>query len=308
MVGVLFIGGCSTEDTTTTSASSTTPAAAQGEVVFAIADAAADMQAVTEAEITVDSIEVHAQGGAWTTVSSQSTVYDLLELRADGSTRLLAQAELASGSYDMVRLNVSQIIVTDNNGSHQCVIPNSTFEMEGEFNVQSNTTATVKSDFLVDESLHVASEGEYVFAPVVQLETRNDCTAEVKSDNLVEISGGQLVTDVKLGMNVNGEMGVGLGIDLGAVLDIGSSGVITIISGNESLTVTGTLESVDVIAETITIKTSSGNSLVLDISSTTTIKAGETLTGIVELAGRLGSAIQVEYNASTKTATNVTLQ
>jgi hypothetical protein len=40
-----------------------TTSAARGQVVFAIADAAVDVGAVTKINLTVDAIRIHAQGG-----------------------------------------------------------------------------------------------------------------------------------------------------------------------------------------------------------------------------------------------------
>ncbi len=329
LTGLLISGlmsGCSSE-TTASSSSTTTPsstststpttpsttASASGSVVFAVADTAVDMSSVSKAELTVNSVEAHAQGGVWASVSSQSHVYDIMQLRADGSARLLAQADLDAGSYDMIRLNVSGMKVTDSSGSHQCVLPSSTLEMNGAFQILANATAAVKSDFMLDQSLFVASDGQYVFAPRVQLETRNDCSVQVQSNNQVQISGGQVVTNVQMGMNVDGQMGMGMGIDAGSVINIDGSGHITIggMGGGSMMnttTVTGTLESVDAVAGTITVNTSGGTSLMLKVDSSTTVNAGGAISTLVALATHVGSTVQVEYDASTNTATSITVQ
>ena len=205
-----------------------TPADDKGGVVFLISDAAADLSAVSRAELTVNSVQARAQGGAWVALSSTTQTYDLVKLKVENSTQLLAEAALNAGDYDRVKIDVSQIVVVDNNGTNQCTMPNNTLEMDANFEIQSGSTAAVELDFILDESLYVASDGRYVFAPTVQLETRNEADVQIKSDDEVEVSGGQVVTNVKLGMSLEGEMGIGLGIDLGSILNIDSSGKITI--------------------------------------------------------------------------------
>jgi len=205
-----------------------------GRVVFAITDAAANMGSVSKVEITVDKIEAHSQTEGWITVSSTSKKYDLLELKADNKQVILADAQLNEGSYDQVRLDVSSVVVTDTDGTHEAKLPSGELKIVGGFNVSSNTTATVKFDFIADESLHITGNGQYIFAPVVQVESRNDADVNVKSNNEVEISGGRVVTNVKVGTDIDGNVGVGLHIPSNVNITIGSDNVIKIGSGSSN--------------------------------------------------------------------------
>ncbi len=223
MLAGLLLSGCTSDTPTTTS-----PTGVTGNAVFTISDAAADVGAVTKAELTVESIQARTQAGAWVTVSSQSRTYDLMALRANGTAMLMAQADMAAGTYDRIRLNASQCVVTNSQGSYQCVMPSSVFEMEASFEVQTDTIASINADFLLDESLHVASDGQYVFAPVVQLEARNNAQVQIQANNQLVISGGQVATSAKFGMNIQGQMGVGLGIHMDSIIDISGSGGLSI--------------------------------------------------------------------------------
>ncbi len=184
----------------------------QGRVVFTIADAAADMNSVSRVVVTIDSISVHSDTEGWVTVSSIPQTTDLLLLKAEGAQRLLADVKLKEGSYQQLRLDISKVVVTDNTGEHQAKLPSGELKIIGGFNVSANSTSTAKFDFIADESLHRTGNGEYILAPVVQLETREDADVDVKADNKVEVKNGHVKTNIKVGMDVDGNVGVGLHI------------------------------------------------------------------------------------------------
>jgi len=198
----------------------------KGRAVFAITDAAADMQSVTSVKVTVESIKVHSAAEGWTTVSSSSKTYDLLELKGKSETALLADAQLKQGTYDQLRLDISKVVVTDANGTHEAKLPSGELKINGKLVVEANSTSTATFDFIADESLHVTGNGKYIMAPVVQLETREDADVSVRSGNKVQISGGKVDTNVKVGMDINGNVGVGVKISSNADISIDTLGKI----------------------------------------------------------------------------------
>ncbi|MBI2542239.1 DUF4382 domain-containing protein [Candidatus Woesearchaeota archaeon] len=198
--------------------------AEKGRAVFAITDAAADMGTVTSVKITVDSVQVHSATKGWIEVSSTPKTYDLLELKAEGKHELLADFELDEGTYGQLRMDISNVVVTDANGQQEAKLPSGELKINGNLVVDANSTSTATFDFIADESLHITGNGKYIMAPVVQLETREDADANVKSGNEVEIKGGKIKTNVKVGMDAKGNVGAGLGIpaDIEISIDAGS--------------------------------------------------------------------------------------
>ena len=219
IISVVFAAGC-------TSSSSAT-----GRVVFAAEDAAADMGSVSSIMMTVDSVRVHSEAQGWTTVSSSARTYDLLDLKASGNAALLADANIAAGTYDQMRLDISSIVVTDVNGTHQAKLPSNEFKVVGDLVVHANSTSTATFDFIADQSLHVTGNGQYIFAPVVQIETRSNTNVQVASNTDVRINGGSVNTNIRVGMDTSGNVGVGLGIPANANVSIGAGGGIVIGSG-----------------------------------------------------------------------------
>ena len=217
LVLIILIIGCTTNVDSQTSQD-------KGRVVFTITDAAADMGAVTSVKIKVDSVKVHSETEGWVDVTTTPQEYDLLKLKAEGTQALLADAELKDGEYNQLRLDISNVVVVDDKGEHEAKLPSGELKINGELTVKSNTTSTAVFDFILDESLHITGNGQYILAPVIQLETREDAEVEIKSDNKVEVKAGKVKTNVKVGTDEKGNVGIGLGIAKDAKLDIDALG------------------------------------------------------------------------------------
>ncbi|MDP3734449.1 MAG: DUF4382 domain-containing protein [Nanoarchaeota archaeon] len=192
----------------------------EGRVVFTITDAAANMSAVTSIMVTVDSVQVHSAEKGWVTVSSEQKTYDLLQLKAEASHGLLADVMLEEGTYQQVRLDISNVVVVDAAGEHEAKLPSGELKIVGDLVVTADSTSTASFDFIADESLHVTGQGEYILAPVVQLETREDAEVDLKADSKVEIKNGRVRANVKVGMDAEGNVGIGLGISAKANVSI----------------------------------------------------------------------------------------
>jgi len=200
--------------------------AATGTVVFAITDAAANMGAVSKVEVTIDQIRVRAEGGAWTTVSSEEQTFDLLQLQEMNMVQLMTQVQLQEHNYDMVEMNVSRVRITNGSGTHEALMINNRLQMECMLEVQTNTMTTANFDFIANESLHVTPDGQYVSAPVIALQTRTQAQVQFGNNNEVDISGGTVRTNAQVGMNISGQMGEGLKIQTSAQLQISAGKVI----------------------------------------------------------------------------------
>ena len=204
----------------------------QGRAVFAITDAAADMGIVSSVKVTVESIKVHSAAEGWVEVSSAQKTYDLLQLKAENKNELMADVQIDEGTYDQIRLGISSVVVTDANGTHEAKLPSNELKITGKLVVEANSTAAATFDFIADESLHVTGNGKYVMAPVVQLETREDADVSIKSSNAVQISGGKVDTNIKVGMDINGNVGIGVKIPSNADVSIDTVGKVKLGSGS----------------------------------------------------------------------------
>jgi len=221
-----FLVGCAEQITSTGSDSTQDQQTIQkGRAVFAITDAAAEMDSVTSVKVTVDKVMVHSEAEGWITVSSSPKTYDLLELKAEGKQELLADVQLSQGSYNQIRLDISNVVVADNSGQHEAKLPSGQLKVNSNLEVKSGETATATFDFIADESLHVTGKGEYIMSPVLQVETRNGADVQVQSGNRVEINGGSIRMNSKVGMDIHGNVEIGAKIEKDADLTIDSGSI-----------------------------------------------------------------------------------
>jgi hypothetical protein len=190
-----------------------------GRVLFTIADAAANMSAISSIVVTIDNISVHRSGGSWVDVSTAPKSYDLLQLNAKGTKALLAEMGLEQGIYYEIRLGISNVVVTDSAGSHDAKLPSGVLKIVGRLAVNVNQTSTVSFDFIANESLHATGNGEYILAPIVKLQTAHGSEADVTSEG-VSIKGGVVDTNTEVGMDENGLVGPGIKILPSAKLSI----------------------------------------------------------------------------------------
>ena len=234
VVVALFVASCSepygNSGGTAPSDDSYNSQSSKGEGVFIIKDAAANMGSVTELWVTIESVRVHSAAQGWVEVSSNAKKYDLLDLKERGSGALFAQVELDPGLYDQMRLEVSEVTVVDAQGEHKAKLPSGEIKMNGQLEIRSNTTSTATFDFIADESLHMAGNGQYILAPVVKVETRTDASVQKQDDDFVEVNGGTVRSNFKVGMDEKGNVGVGIMIPANTRIDINGD-MITIYGG-----------------------------------------------------------------------------
>ena len=306
----LALAACSSGEEAATntpgaSATSTTGSGSSGngKAVFGVSDAAADMGAVTEVKVTIDSVKVHQKGGAWVTVASDAKTFNLLELEANGATEVVGQADLKAGSYDQMEINITKVVVVDANGEAEAELPNSTMQFATVMEVTAGATATADLDFQTDQSLHVSAEGKYVLAPVIAVETRASATAQVAADGVVTITGGRVTSDTQVGMDVQGNVGAGLMISPSAVLSVTGD---VIVQTKGEVILGGTIKAVDTAKGTITIESSNSTQTVVNAGSNATINLGGGVTSLTSLSTKVGSEAVVKYDAESKAATTVT--
>jgi hypothetical protein len=196
-----------------------------GTMVVTVTDAAADMGSVTSIMVTIDSVMVHSEADGWTTVSSDAKTVDLLELKAQNANSLVALVNLSAGDYNQMRLDISDVVVTDAQGEHEAKLPSGELKVNTNFTIGNGTTTAASFDFIAHESLHVTGNGRYILAPVVQVETRDDVTVDASNEDKVLVAGGTVRTNARVGMDIKGNVGVDVRIPANAKLDIGGNSI-----------------------------------------------------------------------------------
>ncbi len=204
----------------------------QGRVVFALKDAAeASMQGATSILVTIDKVEAHNATQGWITVSTTTKQYDLLQLKQSGAVALLADANLAAGTYDQIRLDISTVDVITASGHHTAKLPSHMLKIVGDTVVTADHTSTVSIDFIADKSLHLTGKGVFILAPVVKLETKSDTRVDIDSDEHVTVKDGRVESETNEGMDEKGETKVDF--ELKGELDVDTDNMIRIKDGEK---------------------------------------------------------------------------
>lgn len=215
------------------------PKADEGRVYFSITDDTADIQSVNDIEMEVEDIQVYSQAEGWTRVSSNSKTYPLLTLKASGKVELHEAANVAAGTYDRVKVTLGDVVVdSETKGRAEATLPSEEITFDINVNVNEGSDSHVTLDFIADKSLHTTTEGEFVFAPVVEAESRSNTTVEVGSDNAVTVTGGSVDSQVSIGVDLDGSTKANFTLDSSAGLEVDSSiiGETTFMLGGETYT------------------------------------------------------------------------
>ncbi|MGV8085213.1 MAG: DUF4382 domain-containing protein [Candidatus Bilamarchaeum sp.] len=189
-----------------------------GRIIISIRDAAANMNSVSSVKVTIDSVSVHSASRGWVTVANSPQTYDLLALKAQSANAIVVDNTVDQDTYDQIKLEISNVMVTDRNGTHQARVPSSQLLINNQVRVNNGMTSSISLDFIADESLHTTNRGEYVIAPVIEIENRENTQVEVNS-GLVSYSGGS-VSSKRVGTDIDGRVDVGVGVSANEILEI----------------------------------------------------------------------------------------
>ncbi len=206
----------------------------QGRVVFSIKDAPPTLQNITAVNVAIDKVELHSLTDAWIVATSTVQTYDLLKLKESGVSKLLADAQVAAGTYDQIRLHITKVAVEEGGTQIQAKLPSNTLKIKAKVVVGANSTASVLLDFDLDKSLHILGNEKIILTPVIKLESKSDASVNINKDNEVEVSDGDIQEDAIVGTDENGETERNFTLDQNAKLDITTSGAIHIESADQS--------------------------------------------------------------------------
>ncbi len=191
-----------------------------GRAVLSIQDAATSLSGVTAINMTVDKVDVQSSTQAWTTVSTTAKVYDLVQLKNSGLAILLADVNLAAGTYHQIRLHVSKVEVTANGTTTVAKLPSNTLKIAGTFTVTAGQVSTASLDFIADKSLHLTGSGKYILAPVVHLQTKTDADVQINANHSVEVKSGKTETDTNVGMDEKGQVKADFELNANAKIEV----------------------------------------------------------------------------------------
>ena len=132
---------------------------------------------VSEINVNLTNIEVHKAGdetgtkGDWIMVIAEAKPFDLIKLRESGVEDVLGEAEILSGHYTQIQMDVELVdaIIDDERVDAGVVLPSGKLKLIGSFDVETGKKTVLTLDFDADKSLVFTGEGKVIFKPVVKL-------------------------------------------------------------------------------------------------------------------------------------------
>ncbi len=235
ILGIYFVSTMSSNAPSTSSSTEENQnqtADAGGRVVFSVTDAAVDMAAISQINMKINEIDVHSAASGWMTVSTTPETYSLLMLNAKNESDLLADATLAAGSYDQVRLTVDSVAVIGKNGtSKPAKLPSGELKINTNLIVNADKTTSANFDFMASKSLHTTGSGDYIFAPVVKTTTKSNADVSISAGNAVTVTNGNLDSSSSAGMDIDGSVKADFELDIDTKLNVDSNNKIIKLNG-----------------------------------------------------------------------------
>ena len=192
-----------------------TPSRNLGRAVFTLSDAAVALNDLRSLYLPVNAVRIHNAKG-WTTVLSVPQVYDLLSLYSLRRHVVVADVKLEAGTYDQVALTLGEVGLTTNHGQAEiAVVPSKEIKMATNLTVTKGGISSLALDFLSGQSLFTAPDGQYIFAPVVKLDTLSSVSSTqiFPQTHAIEVFGGVSNFNGTYGMDEMGVMKLGFSFE-----------------------------------------------------------------------------------------------
>ena len=158
--------------------------------------------------VTVTDARIHSTTtGKWYTVFNGSKTFDLVKLR--NTSAVLSGANLSTGSYDEIVLEVGNATAIVNNAIRPVFLPSGNLKIFGTFNVSKNSTNWVNLDFNLSKSVRVTGNGKVILLPVINLLASQGANISLSSNGIVNVNSSsheRVEANDHASMNVNGTM------------------------------------------------------------------------------------------------------
>ncbi|PPD57455.1 putative Ig domain-containing protein [Dehalogenimonas etheniformans] len=174
-ISAVVLTGCAQLGIPNPGGSDQTTGATTGRLEVRVTDAPPEKK-VTAVNVTVASVEINKSGGengenGWQSLAlTGATTFDLLKVQ--GLEQLLAVKDLAPGTYNQIRMEVTKVAVS-HEGEQQPVeakLPSGKLKFIKGFEIAAGKTTVLLFDFDAAKSIHTAgNSGQVIFQPVIKI-------------------------------------------------------------------------------------------------------------------------------------------
>jgi len=204
------------------SSSGATSSKNQGRIIFALKDEFVSLDQIDSILFTINEIQVQNPSKGWITVMSGSKVFDLIKIYKSGSPEFLSEVNIDPGAYTQLRISAGpiRIVRRGSSVSEEAKLPSGELKIPARISVAKGENSSVEIDILSEKSIHTATDGKYIFLPVLRVETKSNVTSFQVRQNIVTIIGGAGMYDATYGMDENGILKDGYRLSPAAKLEI----------------------------------------------------------------------------------------
>ncbi len=199
-----------------------------GVTVLSVSDAPT-VSSISSVNLTATSAEIHSTTtGKWYLLFNSSKPFDLVKLR--NISQLITGANIPTGTYDELTLEISNATATVNNQTENVSLPSGDIKIFGKFNISGNTTTWINLDINLNRSVHVTGNGKVILIPVINVNNFNGATLDVASSGIINVSSpGHLREHIETSMDTNGAMHMGANaVPVSEPLEVNGRGAITV--------------------------------------------------------------------------------
>ena len=166
-------------------------------------------------------IKVHNINGNWVTLTSEPMQFNLLQ--SSSKQQVMTFNSIPPGRYDKIMIDLEKIEIITPDKTYNAIILNNELIIDTNIIVDRNKKSLVELNLDLANSLYMTTEGEMVFAPVIDIKSKKDVDVqEVSAISLnsinsntdvltynqkqYKIKNGTLVESKSVGMNLDGKI------------------------------------------------------------------------------------------------------
>lgn len=190
-------------------------------MVFGITDSSSPaIENIEAVFITIHDLQIRHSEKGWIDVFGDAQQYDLISLKRENAVFLVTDVDVDAGTYDQVGLTMGNVTVVERGTQKEATLPLGDIKIFGNIVVNEGQQSTIVFDIAAIRSLYQTDAGEFIFVPIIKLQSRSNTVSHLNQEGEIAIVGGQVETDKSVGMDINGEVKTNFILDENAKLSI----------------------------------------------------------------------------------------
>ena len=176
-----------------------------GTIVLSFSNSQELAEAISSATLHIDRIELWSDDRGWEKLEDQELSFNLGELQEHKQAVLALETRVPAYQYDRIRVGVSELTLETTEGTTtQAFLLTNLTSFDGAFVIRPKETTSIQLDLQADYSIRTTTNNDYVFIPVVKLESRSGTTITVDDKNFVTAEGGTIDINQTYGTDATG--------------------------------------------------------------------------------------------------------